>query len=108
VLQTFQWHGDTFEPPTGAVRLARSRYCANQAFALRGVHLLLQSHLEMTPELVALSMERNGHQLARQNALANPAVSRFEDLLEDLADRTRRMHEILRRLYARWIEGSTT
>jgi GMP synthase-like glutamine amidotransferase len=107
LLQTFQWHGDTFEPPTGAVQLARGRYCANQAFVLRGLHLLVQSHLEMTPELLALSMARNGHQLARQNALANPAASRFDDMLEDLADRTRRMHVILNRLYALWIEGST-
>jgi len=102
VLQTFQWHGDTFEPPAGAVPLARGAHCANQVFALHDLHLLVQSHLEMTPELVALSMERNGHQLARQNALGNPAASALGDLLNDLPRRTQQMHRLLERLYARW------
>lgn len=106
VLQTFQWHADTFEPPTGAVPLARGRHCANQAFVVRGRHLLVQSHLEMTPELVALSMARNGQQLARQNALGNPAASLFDDLLHDLPERTRRMHALLRQLYGRWCRAT--
>ena len=28
----FQWHGDTFDLPAGAVHLARSELCPNQAF----------------------------------------------------------------------------
>jgi GMP synthase-like glutamine amidotransferase len=31
-LMVFQWHGDTFAIPPGAVCLASSRGCANQAF----------------------------------------------------------------------------
>lgn len=107
-LQTFQWHGDTFEPPPGATRIAHGEHCANQAFVLRDRHLLLQSHLEMTPELVLLSLERNGNQLARQNALGNPAVSDYEDLPHDLPRRTGQMHVLLRQLYARWIQGRRT
>lgn len=105
VLQTFQWHGDTFEPPAGAVPLARGLHCGNQAFVVRGLHLLVQSHLEMTPALVELSVQRNGHQLARQNALGNPAASDFDDILQDLPRRTRQMHALLHRLYARWTAG---
>jgi len=105
VLQTFQWHGDTFDPPSGAVPLAQGRYCRNQAFVLRGLHLLVQSHLEMTPALVGLSVERNGHQLARQNALGNPATSNYDDVLLDLPRRTEAMHMLLHRLYARWVSG---
>jgi GMP synthase-like glutamine amidotransferase len=104
-LQTFQWHGDTFEPPAGARRIASSRHCDNQAFVVRATHLLVQSHLEMTPALVALSMERNGDQLLRQNALDNPAVSAYGELLDELPARCAGMHRLLERLYGRWIRG---
>jgi GMP synthase-like glutamine amidotransferase len=104
-LQTFQWHGDTFEAPAGAQRIASSPYCDNQAFVLRDMHLLVQSHLEMTPALVALSMERNGEQLRRQNAMDNPAVSEYDDLLNDLEQRCAGMRTLLEKLYARWIQG---
>ena len=47
-VDAFHWHGETFELPAGAVHLARSRACENQAFAL-GTHVVgLQYHLETT------------------------------------------------------------
>jgi GMP synthase-like glutamine amidotransferase len=107
-LRTFQWHGDTFDPPAGAARIASGAHCANQAFVLRDRHLLVQSHLEMTPALVELSLARNGEQLRRQNELGNPAVSAFDDLLIDLAARTAQMHAALLRLYSRWTTGCST
>jgi GMP synthase-like glutamine amidotransferase len=106
-LQTFQWHSDTFEPPGGAQRIASSTYCGNQAFVIRDMHLLVQSHLEMTPELVALSLERNGAQLQRQNALCNPAVSAYDDVLNHLQERCARMRDLLGKLYAHWIQRCT-
>jgi GMP synthase-like glutamine amidotransferase len=102
-LRTFQWHADTFVPPAGSVQLAGGMYCGNQAFVLRDMHLLLQSHLEMTPALVRLSVERNGHQMLRQNSLGNPAASAYDDVLQDLPRRTAGMHALLRRLYTRWL-----
>lgn len=102
-VQTFQWHADAFQPPPGAVRIARSRHCENQAYVLNDRHLLLQSHLEMTPPLVEISMERNGQQLIRQHAAGNPAVSNPDDLLHDLEARTSQMRAILLRLYRRWV-----
>jgi len=104
-IETFQWHGDTFAPPPGAVRIASGVHCDAQAYVADDRHLLVQSHLEMTPALVALSVERNGAQLQRQNALGNPATSAYDDVLDDLPERTARMQALLERLYARWVRG---
>jgi GMP synthase (glutamine-hydrolysing) len=49
----FQWHGDTFDLPAGAVHLARSATCAQQAFRYGPNAYGLQFHLEMTAEMVA-------------------------------------------------------
>jgi len=49
-LLTLQWHGDTFDLPDGAVRLAGSTAYANQAFRF-GAAYGVQFHLEVTPEL---------------------------------------------------------
>lgn len=52
VFRAFHWHGETFDLPPGAVRIARSEGCENQAFQLGQSVIGLQFHLEMTPESV--------------------------------------------------------
>jgi GMP synthase-like glutamine amidotransferase len=47
-FMAFHWHGDTFEIPHEAERLARSDACDNQAFAYKNV-IALQFHLETLP-----------------------------------------------------------
>ena len=42
----FHWHGDTFSVPSGAVALALSEACANQAFQYQDRVLALQFHLD--------------------------------------------------------------
>jgi GMP synthase (glutamine-hydrolysing) len=49
----FLWHGDTFDLPAGAVQLARSQQCENQAFRFGPAAYGLQFHLEVTPEIIS-------------------------------------------------------
>ncbi|MBA3058279.1 MAG: type 1 glutamine amidotransferase [Gammaproteobacteria bacterium] len=48
-IDVFHWHGDTFDIPAGAVHVARSAGCANQAFVYDERIVGLQFHLETTP-----------------------------------------------------------
>ena len=50
--KVFHWHGDTFQIPKGAHRIAESQAFANQGFIYEGRVLALQFHLEVTPDSV--------------------------------------------------------
>ena len=47
--KVFHWHGDTFALPPGALHLARSEGCSNQAFCYGDKVYGFQFHLETTP-----------------------------------------------------------
>jgi len=47
-FEALHWHGDTFTLPKGAIQLARSQGCTNQAFQLGNHVIALQFHLEAT------------------------------------------------------------
>lgn len=51
-LTVFHWHGDTFDLPPGAVHLAASGACRNQAFRFGPNAWGLQFHIEMTAEMI--------------------------------------------------------
>jgi GMP synthase (glutamine-hydrolysing) len=48
----FQWHSDTFDIPDGAVHLASSPSCPNQAFRYGDSTYALQFHLEVEEALI--------------------------------------------------------
>jgi GMP synthase-like glutamine amidotransferase len=92
----FQWHGETFDLPPGACRLATSPACRHQAFRIGSNAYALQFHLEVTPEMIAdwcaqdancgdLREVRapidNAHNAARLTELAQQVFGRWCDLL---------------------------
>lgn len=102
-FESFHWHGETFSIPAGAVRIASSPYCGNQAFAL-GPHLGMQCHVEMTPDLIRAwcsDWEKEVEALARRV----PSVQTPAQMTEDIENRTRTLNRIADRVYDRWVAG---
>jgi len=62
-VKVFHWHGDTFDIPEGAVRIASSKAFANQGFIYEGHVVALQFHLEVTPESVRSLVENCADEL---------------------------------------------
>ena len=58
----FQWHGDTFDIPHGAVQLASSPECPNQAFRFGERTYGLQFHLEVDEALIQRWLKTPVHQ----------------------------------------------
>ena len=58
----FQWHGDTFDLPKRATRLATSPRCRNQAFRLGENVYALQFHLEVDGAMVRDWLSQPGAQ----------------------------------------------
>lgn len=51
-IKVFHWHGETFDMPEGAVRLAGSRLFRNQAFRYGDRAYAFQFHIEVEKEMV--------------------------------------------------------
>ena len=51
-MECFHWHGETFDIPAGAERLAWSDLCANQAYRYGANVCALQFHPEVTAEMI--------------------------------------------------------
>lgn len=93
----YHWHGDTFDLPPGAVHLARSAICRNQAFSIDDRILGLQFHLETTPESAHALIDHGTDEL-----VIGPGIQSANEMLADTA-----RFVVLNRLMFRMLDGLT-
>ena len=74
----FQWHGDTFTLPKGAVQLASAPLCDQQAFRFGRVAYGIQFHLEVTEAMIRAWMIANKAELAALKGVIDPAAIRAQ------------------------------
>jgi GMP synthase (glutamine-hydrolysing) len=78
--KVFQWHGDTFDLPKGAVHLASSPLCVNQAFRYGRNAYAFQFHLEVDSRMIDVWLDapQNRDELAALNGKIDPQMIRAE------------------------------
>ena len=96
-LPTLQWHGDTFDLPDGAVRLAGSEPYPNQAFRFENAYGV-QFHLEVSPAMAREWMEVPEYASALERTIGG------ETLLREVDERADEMLTYGRALFERWLE----
>ncbi|HJU48912.1 MAG TPA: type 1 glutamine amidotransferase [Gaiellaceae bacterium] len=99
-LLTVQWHGDTFDLPDGAVRLAGSPAYPNQAFRYANAYGV-QFHLEISPEMAAEWAEVPAYAASLSRTLGADAADGFLRAIGERADEMRRHG---RGLFERWLD----
>ncbi len=74
----FQWHGDTFALPKGAVQLASSPLCDQQAFCFGTQQYGLQFHVEVSEAMIRAWMQTpaNKAELASLRGVIDPLAIR--------------------------------
>jgi len=99
----YQWHGERFAIPPGAVRILSNATCENQAFVL-GPHLAMQCHVEMTEPLIR-DWNRDWATEFDDVASLPESVQTPETQFRRLSENLAAMRLLTRRLYAEWING---
>lgn len=99
-VRVLHWHGDQFEIPEGAVRLAETPGFPNQAFGL-GDHVLgLQFHLEADHTQIERWLVGHAHELAAAGVDPNQVRA-------DAAAYGPALAHVARQVLDRWLDGNS-
>jgi GMP synthase (glutamine-hydrolysing) len=99
-LVTLQWHGDTFDLPQGAVRLASSPAYSNQAFRFERAYGV-QFHLEVSAEMAREWAEVPEYVASLERTLGADGAPAFLAAIEENANT---MRSAGRALFERWLD----
>ncbi len=99
---TLQWHGDTFDLPQGAVRLAGSPAYPNQAFRWGRAAYGVQFHLEVSAEMAREWANVPAYSEALERVLGPGALPR---LIAELETQAESMRSRARAMFERWLES---
>ena len=98
---TLQWHGDTFDLPEGAVRLASSPAYPNQGFRFGQTAYGVQFHVEVTDQMAREWAEVPAYAEYADRVLGAGGIDR---LMADFDAARDRMLDVGRRMFERWVE----
>ena len=92
--EVFHWHGDTFAIPAGALHIARTEGCLNQAYVYKNHVYGFQFHLETTPtsaqaliENCADDIDGSGYTQSAASMLASPQkFNRINQAMSEVID----------------------
>lgn len=73
-FQVLHWHGDTFDLPDNAKRLASTDITANQAFSVGDMTLGLQFHLEADPQEIEYWLIGHAHEIGASKGVSPNSI----------------------------------
>jgi len=94
------WHGDTFDLPDGATRLASSAITVNQAFSAGSSVLGLQFHIEAAPDEIERWLIGHACEIAATDGIAVAAIR------ADTAAHGPALAPCAARLFGDWLDGA--
>ncbi len=101
-LLTFQWHGETFDLPEGAVLLATSPGYPNQAFRWKNKAYGVQFHVEVSPDLVKQWCQVPEYGAALERVLGAGAARK---VVGDVLRVKATLHSHARRMFENWLKA---
>jgi GMP synthase-like glutamine amidotransferase len=101
--RVFHWHYEAFDLPDGAIRLARSAACPNQAFAI-GPHVAMQFHVELDAAKLGEWHAQPGDEY-RAALAVHPSVQPLDAMRAEMAVSLPRQGRLADRLWSRWLDG---